>query len=239
MPLTRASRPRCLAVWCIATTVTLVLGRWLAADVLATPVDDVEHSLAALCEVVLLGCLAWAWVTTTTVVVPLVSRRSAHSSWAVGSLPVPAAWRRAVLAACGVALAAGLAAPAHATPGSVHLDPDGGRDPALTLLAGLPMPDRPVDARLRAPAHRVVAPPAAAPRTADPAPPAVAPASSTDAHVVVRPGDTLWSIAATDLGPGASDTAVAARWRQVYDANRAVLGPDPDLVVPGQHLALP
>ena len=46
--------------------------------------------------------------------------------------------------------------------------------------------------------------------------------------VVVRPGDCLWSIAARDLGPGASDAAVDARWRAIYAANHALVGPDPD-----------
>jgi hypothetical protein len=46
----------------------------------------------------------------------------------------------------------------------------------------------------------------------------------------VRPGDTLSEIAA---GLGMSD------WRPLYEANRGVIGPDPDLIRPGQVLTVP
>lgn len=59
------------------------------------------------------------------------------------------------------------------------------------------------------------------------------------ARVVVRPGDSLWSIAAQELGADASAEAVAARWPQWYAANRDVIGPDPDLILPGQVLRTP
>jgi hypothetical protein len=56
---------------------------------------------------------------------------------------------------------------------------------------------------------------------------------------VVKPGDSLWELAATELGPAAGDTAVANRWLQWYAANRSVIGPDPDLILPGQVLRIP
>jgi nucleoid-associated protein YgaU len=59
------------------------------------------------------------------------------------------------------------------------------------------------------------------------------------ARVVVKPGDTLWSIAATELGPNATAEDVAARWPAWYDANRQQIGPDPDLIRPGQVLRIP
>jgi surface antigen len=49
---------------------------------------------------------------------------------------------------------------------------------------------------------------------------------------VVVPGDTLWGIAAELLGDG-------ARYREIYDANREVIGANPDLILPGQVLRLP
>ncbi len=52
-------------------------------------------------------------------------------------------------------------------------------------------------------------------------------------------GDTLWSIAADDLPVGAADALVVGRWHAIYAANRALIGPDPDVVEPGQHLRLP
>ncbi len=44
---------------------------------------------------------------------------------------------------------------------------------------------------------------------------------------------------AHDLGPGAGDAEIADRWHALYAANRARIGPDPDLVEPGLRLLLP
>lgn len=72
-----------------------------------------------------------------------------------------------------------------------------------------------------------------------------APTRYTEIHrdprqqVVVRPGDSLWSITSTELGPGATDAAVAARWPDWYAANTSVIGPDPDHLEPGQVLRMP
>ncbi len=55
----------------------------------------------------------------------------------------------------------------------------------------------------------------------------------------MRPGDTLWSIAADDLPAGSTDARIAARWHAIYAANRSLIGPDPDVIVPGQRLRLP
>ncbi len=46
----------------------------------------------------------------------------------------------------------------------------------------------------------------------------------------VRAGDTLSAIAA---GLGLSD------WRPLYEANKKLIGPDPDLIQPGQVLTIP
>jgi nucleoid-associated protein YgaU len=59
------------------------------------------------------------------------------------------------------------------------------------------------------------------------------------AAVVVRRGDTLWGIAARHLGGRATPEAVAAEWPRWYAANRAVVGPDPHLILPGQRLRPP
>ncbi len=56
---------------------------------------------------------------------------------------------------------------------------------------------------------------------------------------VVQHGDTLWGLAAAELGPDATDSAIAARWPQWYATNRALIGPDPDLLYPGQVLRIP
>ena len=57
--------------------------------------------------------------------------------------------------------------------------------------------------------------------------------------VRVRPGDTLWSLAARDLPADSPDAAITARWHAIYAANRSLIGPDPDVIVPGLRLRLP
>ncbi|MDM7989823.1 LysM peptidoglycan-binding domain-containing protein [Arthrobacter sp. zg-Y877] len=58
-------------------------------------------------------------------------------------------------------------------------------------------------------------------------------------EVVVAAGDTLWSLAAAQLGPYATDAETAALWPRWYELNRDVIGPDPGLIHPGQVLAMP
>lgn len=58
-------------------------------------------------------------------------------------------------------------------------------------------------------------------------------ASQAVCEQVVVSGDSLWSIAAGQLGEGADDADVDARWRALYDRNAAAVGTDPDLVRPG------
>ncbi|WP_338015876.1 LysM peptidoglycan-binding domain-containing protein [Paenibacillus mesophilus] len=48
----------------------------------------------------------------------------------------------------------------------------------------------------------------------------------------VKPGDSLWAIAKLNLGSG-------SRWRDIYEMNRAVIGPNSDLIYPGQELVMP
>lgn len=62
---------------------------------------------------------------------------------------------------------------------------------------------------------------------------------SVPVRVVVRKGDSLWSIAARELGRSATAAAIAARWPDWYATNRQVIGTDPDLILPGQVLRIP
>jgi len=56
----------------------------------------------------------------------------------------------------------------------------------------------------------------------------------------VKPHDTLWGIAAAHLPTGSRSAATIDRyWRQVYAANRAAVGADPDLIHPGTRLTVP
>lgn len=55
---------------------------------------------------------------------------------------------------------------------------------------------------------------------------------SADDLYVVQAGDCLWSIAADQLGDG-------ARWTELYDANKAAIGGDPNLILIGMELHIP
>ena len=124
--------------------------------------------------------------------------------------PSGGATRRLVLLACGAAVVAGTALPAAASGGD-------GRD----LLVGLTLPER-----------------AAAPGERHRPSVRTTPVATTAAPetYVVRDGDSLWSIALDHPGHA---TSVDQRWRAIWQANRDVVGDDPDLIIPGQALRLP
>lgn len=48
---------------------------------------------------------------------------------------------------------------------------------------------------------------------------------------VVQPGDSLWAIAEKATGSGYN-------WVKIYEANKGVVGNNPDLIYPGQKLVL-
>lgn len=62
---------------------------------------------------------------------------------------------------------------------------------------------------------------------------------SVAGSVVVKRGDTLWSIAARDLGVDAGTVDVTRAWHAWYDANRETIGDNPDLILPGMRLVAP
>ena len=63
--------------------------------------------------------------------------------------------------------------------------------------------------------------------------------ASSSGDLEVRPGDSLWTLTADLLPEDAALDDVATGWRQLYAANRAVVGEDPDLLRPGQSLRVP
>lgn len=56
---------------------------------------------------------------------------------------------------------------------------------------------------------------------------------------VVQPGESLWTIAAAALRPDAGTADVARASAAWYDANHTTIGPDPDVIHPGQQLIAP
>lgn len=112
-------------------------------------------------------------------------------------------------------LFAGTAGAIAITPAQADQGAPPSRDRAATsvtthTLSGLPLPDRPL---------------AFSPRL--------------DTTVIVQPGDTLWAIARRSLPDGASDADVVRSCQRWFDANRAVIGSDPNLIQPTQHLRSP
>ena len=74
--------------------------------------------------------------------------------------------------------------------------------------------------------------PVTAPQPVPPAP----------AAVVVRAGDSLWSVAEAFLhrsGATPTDRQVAQAWPRWWAANREAVGDDPDLLLPGTALRPP
>jgi nucleoid-associated protein YgaU len=80
------------------------------------------------------------------------------------------------------------------------------------------------------------------PSDADPVPPRPGPSWPSDPPadtVTVRPGDTLWLIAAHRLAGHPSESQIAGEWPRWYAANRAVIGAEPGLITPGTALVAP
>lgn len=57
--------------------------------------------------------------------------------------------------------------------------------------------------------------------------------------VVVRPGDSLWSISYQWLGPNATPRRITEGVEQIYALNRDRIGVDPNLIFAGQKLLVP
>lgn len=181
--------------------------------------------------------LAAAWGVAVVLAAALEARTHGRLQWArhTGCPPAVRLW----LVGLFTAVFAGIA-PVHASdqgtgPGVTANSHASSRGTALdaaldTALEGLPLPDRAIDRATgrQGPATRVArsVPPTPAPGTAG-------------ADVVVAPGDSLWRIASRRLPHGTDDATVAATVAALYAANRAVVGPDPDRLEPGQHLVFP
>lgn len=121
-----------------------------------------------------------------------------------------------------------------------------------TPSVGSPLPPDPTAPSAGAPVARTAsAPPATpgAPTSADraPSPSVPGPVDTSGSEVtrdgeaahLVRAGESLWSVAAGHLGSGASDADVADAWPRWYRENVATIGPDPNLIHPGQLLQAP
>ncbi|WP_157571043.1 LysM peptidoglycan-binding domain-containing protein [Nocardioides insulae] len=218
-------RLRSLLVWLLATALAVLLLR-VAHRQLVRPLSGpaaFDELLARGCLIAIGCCTAWAWASVSAVVLEVLRTPVGGHLACAGPVGVPPLARRLVLLACGIALTGAAATPAGATPGPMFLGPGRNEGP---VTAGLPYPDRPVDGE---------APSGPTGRGS----PADASALGAADSVVVRRGDSLWALTRTRLPGSAPDSQVASSVHLLHDANRAVIGEDPDLIVPGQRLSLP
>ncbi|MBA2444237.1 MAG: LysM peptidoglycan-binding domain-containing protein [Nocardioidaceae bacterium] len=178
-------------------------------------VDQIVVAVAAA------GCLGLAVLVIMSTVLTVVSAYlGSGAPWLarIARRIGPRWWRHFVLATCGI----GLLVPgaATATDGN-HVRAGTRCDPACSVdLSGLPLPDLPIGGHTSARATR-------------------ADEVRDTGAVTVRPGDSLWRIACRQIGPHASQAAIANRVADLYDANRRAIGNDPDLIYPGQLLTPP
>lgn len=213
---------RLLGLCAPVTAVGAAVARWALAQ---PPFGAVGSG--AVFPALLTELAAWTVVAGCLWTVGLLAAAAAETSThhrvrVVRLVPAPHWARRWALGLLGAAVVSAGAAPAYAA----QEDP-GQRDarPHRAAIAGLPVPTRPDGAA-----------PATAPRTG-PAP-ATPPDRPPHRTVVVRPGDSLWGLVAARLPDRTDAHAVAAAVGATYRANRLAIGPDPDLITPGQRLVV-
>jgi hypothetical protein len=206
------------AMTAIAGALRALTGAW--QSLLATLADaptsaTAEPERVVLAVIGLLAWVAWAWGALGLALTAVAALPGAVGSLArdVSRLVLPAGLRTASGLALGVGLV--VAAPAAA---AAPAD-----DPGTVTVPDWPAAD-------------------GGPRTPVPPDWPAEASPSTEAEHVVEPGDCLWRIAedrssAAGLDPTDADVARAVdRW---WSTNAPVIGPDPDLIHPGQVLRPP
>jgi hypothetical protein len=205
-------------------------------------VDRAGADALVLVAVPVLAWLCWVWgalglLLTAASTVPGVTGRLAAVLLA-GVLPAGA--RRAAAVALGLSLSTAAPAVLLSTAPTLAVATAAAADEPGWHAGGV-LVDWPT-----APGADVVPDWPGPPTTTEGAPPAAAPdwpRSAAADHVVVR-GDCLWNVAAewlqrqvpdAPVGDAEVQRAVQAWWQ----ANAAVIGPDPDLLLPGQVLRPP
>jgi nucleoid-associated protein YgaU len=224
----RALRLMASAVWMVA----LVSGLWwatkppMAAVRAGTPTFDDAVGLAAACGCwALLGWVVLALAVMALECVPGVGRLAAHAAVRL----IPPMIHRAARFVLGLAVVVGpvaVASPAGAASVDNRVVTTMGHPRTGSEAQVLPGLGRPGwNTSINTAADTDAASTGSRQKTAT--------------AVVVRPGDCLWTIAAASLGPGASNAEIAAEWPRWYAVNRQVVGPDPDLLLPGTALRPP
>jgi len=210
-------------------------GRWIDAV-------GADAAIGALAGATLWLLAAWVAVGLLATAAGRLPGAAGATARRIAALALPGVLRRALAGAAGLGV---LLSPAVASAGAPH---PGGAATAVGTAVPSPLPPSDV---LPAPRLPLVQRPAAPP-TARELPTSGLRTHGLPAHevrtgsarapvrtVTVRPGDSLWQIAAARLGTRPSPARVAAAWPRWFAANRAVIGEDPDYLVPGEVLHAP
>ena len=215
-----------------------------ALTALAQPApDDPTAPLVAAAALLAWGLATWLAFVLLAVAASRVPGWTGRWAGAVAGRVAPQAVRRVAELALGLTVATAAVAVPHAV-----ADQAQPLRPALSLDWPGPAPIGPppsldwpgtAPAQATAPATAQATAPATPPQGMPAPAPAATPEPAAPAAVVVRPGDTLWDIAADHLPAEAAPAAVAQAWPAWWSANRAAIGSDPDLIHPGTRLVPP
>ncbi|MBC7594136.1 MAG: LysM peptidoglycan-binding domain-containing protein [Kineosporiaceae bacterium] len=171
---------------------------------------DFNRSLVAAVTLLLVALSTWSLACMT---LTFAADRTAAID-VLAHLITPSFLRRALFLGAAGALAIGPAAGVSDT-GRGAEAPE--RSVTSRSLDGLRLPDRPLGGEAAA----------------------ASVAAARHLLVQVNRGDTLWSIASRHLGSEASPSEISVAVEGWYGANRALIGPEPDLIFPGQQLTQP
>jgi nucleoid-associated protein YgaU len=240
----------------LAVTGNSLVQRWQSASARQQSVSF-EDQLGITANLTGLAVIIW-WAVSLMIAftAALLERGGRTGAAAAAGRFSPGFMRRLALAAVGLQLITAQFATAAAPPAlpgtgsaprtsvSAAWTPTSGAsfaypDPADTVPATLPSPRPSAESAPTAgpqwkPLRPVVEPGPLASRQLRPQEP-----SAAFGEVTVRAGDSLWSLSAAQLGPFASDVDIATAWPRLYQANRQVIGENPDVLLPGQVLRLP
>ena len=248
-----------MAFIALSTAALHRLGRWFPLEMLFDSGGPLEPTLAAVLRLIGLGVGYWLAASTLLYLIGRACKLPTAIravSWATIA-PV----RRLIDGIVAGALVVTVGLPAHAgtmtEPGYVPI-PAGDQTSADPAMAENPIPgtgDWPLipqtdlpEGRRRAgqrPLPPIANPGTANPGTANPGSTGVPAAASFEAtEIVVRPGDHMWALAEQRLsaarGRVVSDSEIAPYWLQVVAINlSSIRSGDPDLIFPGEVLALP
>jgi hypothetical protein len=190
--------------------------RWFTADRVAAfsaGTATVDEAVAVAAAGTLWLCLAWVALGTLVELGTLVPGAIGGGCASVAAAVAPRAMRGLVVASLGISV---LDATAASGAIAAAVSPPSATPPAFETDHVL----------------------GAAPRSAvGTLPPLDRPGARP--LVTVEAGDCLWTIVRRHLGPQASAAEIATEWPRWYAANRTLIGPDPDLIQPGQQLAVP